>query len=246
MADGSITGGEAINGGERSLPAGMIRTGSRPTRVLCVLVTVGWLCSGQVFVDQVRAEGAHDLPGPAVENTPKAGPSGDGSSYKTSGPESEAKDGSNGLQGPALTVPGEIIDMLNQRKRHLDRREASLRGAEERLRILKVELEQMLEKYEKAAAAQKQQGEELQKRDDERKLRRQKESAASRALHQTQLAKIYEAMPPEEAAASLERMPERKAIELLRILKEKSAGAILAAVRPERAARLTEQLLTPP
>ena len=241
MADGSITGGE------RSLPARMIRAGSRPTRVLCVLATVGWLCSGQVFVDQVRAEGTHDLPAPAGENTPKAGPSGDGSSYKTAGPESEAKDGSNGLQGPALTVPGEIIDMLNQRKRHLDRREASLRGAEERLHILKVELEQMLEKYEKAAAAQKQQGgEEVQKRDDERKLRRQKEPAASRALHQAQLAKIYEAMPPEEAAASLERMPERKAIELLRILKEKSAGAILAAVRPERAARLTEQLLTPP
>ena len=65
-------------------------------------------------------------------------------------------------------------------------------------------------------------------------------------VNQTQLAKIYEAMPAEEAAARLERMPDRKALEVLRLIKGKSAGAILAEVKPERAARLTEQLLTAP
>jgi flagellar motility protein MotE (MotC chaperone) len=120
-----------------------------------------------------------------------------------------------------------------------------LRGAEERLIILKAELEQIVTKYEQMSAVHKQQEEAVQKREEERKARRQKEATESRAQHQSQLAKIYESMPPEEAAASLERMPERKAIEVLRILKGKSAGAILAAIRPERAARLTEQLLMP-
>jgi flagellar motility protein MotE (MotC chaperone) len=41
-------------------------------------------------------------------------------------------------------------------------------------------------------------------------------------------------------------MPERKALEVLRLLKGKSAGSILAEVKPDRAARLTEQLLTIP
>jgi flagellar motility protein MotE (MotC chaperone) len=228
-------------------PARIIGTGWRPAYLLCVLAATGWLCSGHGALDQVCAEAASDLRRPSGEGGAKAGPPGEGASQTTAATAPDEKDiGSDRLQGPALTVPREIIDMLDQRKRHLDRREASLRGAEERLLILKAELEQILAKHEKVAAVQKQQGDEMQKRDDERKLRRHKDATESRALQQSQLAKIYESMPPEEAAASLERMPERKAIEVLRILKGKSAGAILAAVRPERAARLTEQLLTPP
>ena len=38
-------------------------------------------------------------------------------------------------------------------------------------------------------------------------------------------------------------MPDPKAIEILRLIKTKTAGAILAQVKPERAAKLTEQLL---
>jgi flagellar motility protein MotE (MotC chaperone) len=41
-------------------------------------------------------------------------------------------------------------------------------------------------------------------------------------------------------------MPDRKAVELLRLLKGKTAGAILSSVKADRAARLTEQLLTNP
>jgi flagellar motility protein MotE (MotC chaperone) len=59
----------------------------------------------------------------------------------------------------------------------------------------------------------------------------------------TQLAKIFESMPSEDAAARLERMPDRKAIEILRMVKSKTAGAILSQVKADRAAKLTEQLL---
>ncbi len=59
-----------------------------------------------------------------------------------------------------------------------------------------------------------------------------------------QLAKIYESMPSEDAASRLEHMPDRKAIEILKLVKAKTAGAILAQVKADRAAKLTEQLLT--
>lgn len=209
--------------------------------------TIWWVCIGGLPPTPATAQAASDVTPPSTDKgTPAAQPAGPASPATDSAGSDENGNDPSRLQGPALTVPREILDMLDQRKRHLDRREASLRGAEERLLVLKAELEQILMKNEQLAAAQKQKGEENQRQDNERKLRQEKAATESRHQHQAQLAKIYESMPAEEAAASLERMPERKAIELLRILKGKSAGAILAAVRPERAARLTEQLLAPP
>jgi flagellar motility protein MotE (MotC chaperone) len=210
--------------------------------------TIGWVCAGWFSATPVAAQAASDVTHPSTDQDAalqQATRPVSSHATENAGSSENGNDPSR-LQGPALTVPREIIDMLDQRKRHLDRREASLRGAEERLLALKAELEQILTKNEQLAAAQKQKGGEAQRRNDERKLSQERVATESRHLHQTQLAKIYESMPAEEAAASLERMPERKAIELLRILKGKSAGAILAAVRPERAARLTEQLLAPP
>ena len=209
--------------------------------------TIGWVCGGEFSPTPATAQAASDVTDPSADKGAAAAqPAGPASQATDSAGSDENGNDPSRLQGPALTVPREIIDMLDQRKRHLDRREASLRGAEERLLVLKAELEQILTKNEQLAAAQKQKGEENQRRDNEQKLRREKAATESRHQHEAQLAKIYESMPAEEAAASLERMPERKAIALLRILKGKSAGAILAAVRPERAARLTEQLLAPP
>ncbi len=231
---------------ERSVPPRTTGRGQSLIRVVFVLAAAGWLCGGKGLSDPAWADGASDLQRSSGDADGTTGPSGGPASQTAGTSEHEEKEiDPSRLQGPALSVPREIIDMLDQRKRHLDRREASLRGAEERLLILKTELEQIVTKYEQMSAVHKQQEEAVQKRDEERKARRQKEATESRAQHQSQLAKIYESMPPEEAAASLERMPERKAIEVLRILKGKSAGAILAAIRPERAARLTEQLLMP-
>jgi len=150
------------------------------------------------------------------------------------------------IHGPATTAPREILEMLEQRRRVLDKREAALRGAETHLLELKAELEQIVSRYEKTAESQKRRSEAAAKVEADRKAKEDKVAAENRNVSQAQLAKIYEAMPPEEAAMRIERMPERKAIELLRLLKGKSAGAILAAVRPERAAHLTEQLLNVP
>ena len=221
------------------------------SRVIAGVMSVAVLCAGGLLIDRALSQGTPNsvpAPKPTVSGSdtsdhPRESPSPDSDETAS---ENDSTTASRHLLGPALTVPREILDMLDQRKRHLDRREATLRGSEDRLSVLKSDLEQILTKYEKLSAAQKRKADEAERLNAARKLKDDKASSETRNLHQTQLAKIYEAMPAEEAAARLERMPERKAIELLRILKGKSAGAILASVKPERAARLTEQLLTPP
>lgn len=161
-----------------------------------------------------------------------------------------SESGKGAVQGPAIDIPQEILAMLDLRKRDLDRREDALRTSEERLTLLKAELEQILTKYEKMVeAAEKRRKDAKDKQDKtatERKTKDEQNAADTRNLHQAQLIKIFESMPAEEAAARLEKMPDRKAVEVLRLLKGKTAGAILSAVRVERAARLTEQLLAAP
>ncbi len=152
------------------------------------------------------------------------------------------------VQGPALSAPREMFELLEQRKRMLDKREATLRGSETHLLELKAELEQIVTRHEQAVEAEKKRRQAAQAKggNEPEKAKPSAKAAPAVNLNQAQLAKIYETMPPEEAAARLERMPDRKAIEVLRLLKGKSAGAILAEVKPDRAARLTEQLLTSP
>ena len=145
-------------------------------------------------------------------------------------------------QGPALTVPEEVIAMFQQRKQDLERRENAVRTAEGQLALLKAEVEQILSKVE--AVEKRRFGQE--KATLGQQASQSKQAADLRAQQQAQLAKIYESMPAEEAAARIERMADRKALEILRLIKTKSAGAILAQIKVDRAAKLTEELLTTP
>jgi len=149
-------------------------------------------------------------------------------------------------QGPALDTPREVIEMLDLRKRDLDRREEAVRQNEQRLLIVKAEIEQLLTRNEaiekrRQAAREKNMQEGNDEASKEAKAKAERERQAQQ--QKNQLAKMYESMPSEEAAARLERMPDRKAIEILRLVKAKTAGSILAQVQADRAAKLTEQLL---
>jgi flagellar motility protein MotE (MotC chaperone) len=158
--------------------------------------------------------------------------------------ELETKDGATGAvrsatQGPAIEIPREVLEMLDQRKRDLDRREEVLRQNEERLTIVRSQVEELLE-----------QNEALEKRIQSARAKEERPAAQTTLdkdrvaqEQRSQLAKIFESMPSEDAAARLERMPDRKAIEILRMVKSKTAGAILSQVKADRAAKLTEQLL---
>jgi flagellar motility protein MotE (MotC chaperone) len=146
------------------------------------------------------------------------------------------------LQGPALIVPEEMVALFQQRKQDLERREQAVRTSEGQLAILKAEVEQILSKVE---AVEKRRLEQ-EKAALVQQASQGKRPVDIRAQQLAQLAKMYESMPAEEAAARIERMADRKALEILRLVKTKSAGAILAQVKVERAAKLTEELLAAP
>jgi flagellar motility protein MotE (MotC chaperone) len=150
------------------------------------------------------------------------------------------------VQGPALTVPEEVIAMFQQRKQDLERREHAVRTAEGQLALLKAEIEQILSKVEAAEQRRLRFKEQQEKAALGQQSLQSKQAADTRTQQLGQLAKMYESMPAEEAAARIERMADRKALEVLRLLKSKSAGAILAQVKVDRAAKLTEGLLTTP
>ena len=168
---------------------------------------------GSLPVDQIKKSGS-ESPTPAVEEA----------------------------QGPALTVPEEMIAMFQQRKQDLERRENAVRTAEGHLALLKAEVEQILSKVE--AVEKRRLG--LEKTGLGQQASPSKQAADLRTQQLGQLAKMYESMPAEEAAARIERMADRKALEILRLIKTKSAGAILAQVKVDRAAKLTEELLAAP
>lgn len=136
------------------------------------------------------------------------------------------------LQGPAIRMPREILDMLDQRKRLLEQREEAVRAAEARLAALQAEIGQVVARCETAMKAAQE--------------KQEKADAEAQKVSWAQVAKMYEMMPAEEAAARIEKMPNKMALQLLRLLKGKTAGAILALLSPEKAARLTERFITSP
>lgn len=154
------------------------------------------------------------------------------------------------VQGPALNVPEELVAMFQQRQEDLERREKAVRTSEERLTTLRTEIEQILSKVEAAEQRSLQAKEQQQKasagQNAAQSAAQSKQAAEFRSQKYAQLTKIYESMPAEEAAARIERMPDRKALEILRLVKGKTAGSILAQVKVDRAAKLTEQLLSNP
>lgn len=99
---------------------------------------------------------------------------------------------------------------------------------EERLNILKTDIRKEIEQYKKLKkdidAAQKS----LEEKNREKLAR---------------VVKIFEAMPPEEAARRMEKLDEDVAVSILASLKPKSAGKILAQMESEKAAVLAEKIL---
>lgn len=100
---------------------------------------------------------------------------------------------------------------------------------EERLLILKADIKREIERHER--------------------LKREVEEAkrSLEVMRQERLdkvARIYAAMPPEEAARKLEMLDENTAVSILVSLSPRIAGRILANVESEIAASLSEKMLS--
>lgn len=99
---------------------------------------------------------------------------------------------------------------------------------EERLSILKADIKKEIERLEKL----KKEIQEAQKALDIK---------IQEGL--LKVAKMYEAMPPEEAARKLEKLDEDAAVIILNSLKPKTAGKILAQMENDKAASLSKKIL---
>lgn len=152
--------------------------------------------------------------------------------------EATPKASSEKVQGPAIDDVQEILQVLNQRKEYLARKEEALKEAEARIAALKADAEKILDRYEKMTKAAIEKQEEQSKKKAQAQLDVRKASVM-------QAVKMFESMPPEEAASRIDKMPEKSAMELLRELKPKTAGSILAQMKPERAAKIAEKFLGP-
>lgn len=107
---------------------------------------------------------------------------------------------------------------------------------EERLRILQEDLAKKTEELKKL------------KEEIDAKIKRQEELKAELTRAQEEryqkLAKIYEQMPPEEAATRIEKLDDETAVNLILAIKPRQAAKILANVNPEKAAILSKLLLS--
>ena len=164
-------------------------------------------------------------------------------------------------QGPALVVPREIMLMLEQRDRALDVREKTLHAESARLITLKDDVQALLNRHTRATqvAGEKAKEQERRRLADEARLKRREEriKAETKKLTAVQevrdekltarlkkVAKMYEAMPPEEAATRIQQLPQGTAVKVLLLIKSRAAGNILAEVSPRQAAKLTERYLS--
>jgi flagellar motility protein MotE (MotC chaperone) len=141
----------------------------------------------------------------------------------------ERKTGAEAKTSPGAKAVDSIEGMADDKKHsELAEKEEALKKEEDRLKALKKELDEKIDKYTKL-------------------LVRMEEALKSmetvRGSTMDNLIKAYEAMPNEEAAARLSVLDEQAAIKILVRMKTKKAGAIMAAMEPRKAAVFTEGIM---
>ncbi|MFZ5861448.1 MAG: MotE family protein [Nitrospirota bacterium] len=131
------------------------------------------------------------------------------------------------------STPEALLKAMKQREDELNQRADVLHQQEQRLKIMDQDLRAMMDKYVKL-------------RDEA--LQKAKQAAgsdqASDDSKYAQLAKVYEQMAADEAAARIEKMDEAVALKILAVAKPKAAAKILMGLPAAKAARLSERLAT--
>jgi flagellar motility protein MotE (MotC chaperone) len=117
--------------------------------------------------------------------------------------------------------------IAENKQKEIKGKEEALKKEEERLNILKKDVEDKIEKYTKLLTQL------------ENTLKKTEQVKDERMGH---IVKAYDAMSPEEAAARLNALDEGMAVKIMRMMKSKKAGAIMAIMEPKKAALLTKQM----
>ena len=121
----------------------------------------------------------------------------------------------------------DMIAFIEKKQKEIKEKETFLLKEEERLKILRKDLDERIEKYTNLL------------NQIETVLKKLEQIQDEKIEH---VVKAYEVMPPEEAATRLAALPETTAVKIIKKMKPKKAGIIMAYMDPQKVASLTEGL----
>lgn len=126
-----------------------------------------------------------------------------------------------------LSKERKLLSSLLEKQKALNSREAVLISEERKLNSLKDEILSKIDKLEETEKRVTILLEAVKKINDQKYMR---------------LAKVYEAAPPEQAGAMLEKLDTKTAAAIIMSMKSKKAGAILGYVKPGKAVEITREI----
>lgn len=121
-----------------------------------------------------------------------------------------------------------LVELLENRNKELDKREAELNEREARLKQLSREIEAKIARLSKL------------REESESYFKKIDAAEAGKIAH---LVKIYEVMPPKDAAVRMEQLDEDIAILILSKMKQRAAAKVLALIEPGLAAGLSRGVI---
>ncbi len=208
-----------------------MKRGERRTGLALILACLlglggGWSCS--VWAQEAKGEKKAEAK-TAAEAKPPAKTPAKPAQPKPS--EDEVKPQSMGEDDAGLQIPDKldprIIGIIEQRRQQLLQEEDRLARQREELKKLQEEVNGRIDELKKVQAAL----EELVKVEQ-----------TQRADRLTQLVKTMTNMRPAAAAAVISKLDDQMAVDVFARLPSRAAGGIMAAMKPEHAARISELL----
>jgi flagellar motility protein MotE (MotC chaperone) len=121
----------------------------------------------------------------------------------------------------------DMIAFIEKKQKEIKEKENTLMKEEERLKILRKDIDERIEKYTNLL------------NQIETILKKLEHLQDEKIEH---VVKAYEVMPPEEAATRLAALPEITAVKIIKKMKPKKAGIIMANMDPQKVASLTESM----
>ena len=121
----------------------------------------------------------------------------------------------------------DLLASLQKRQKDLDMRESSLKAEEEKMLALKKEIMEKIDAL-KSLETQLSSKLDMEKTNDTKRLK--------------ELAKVYEATPPQKAAAMLEKLEVKTAAGITINMKRERAGLIWGYLTPQKAVAITNEI----
>jgi flagellar motility protein MotE (MotC chaperone) len=131
------------------------------------------------------------------------------------------------LLASAAFAQDDMLKLVEAKRVELKEKEEALKHEEQRLNILRKQVDEKIEAYTKLLV---------------------RVEAAVKKIEEVQsgrfenVVKAYEVMPAEDAATRLSELDADTALQIMSRMKSKKAGAIIAAMEPRKAAVLTKNM----